>query len=246
MSRRGFTLIEVLVVITIISIIATLLLPAIGMAREMARKTKCLSNLRQVGIGFIAFSGDHDDLLPPAYSPGRYRRPYAKGWVPLMNEGGYLPHERRDTRTSKVAFCPSPRTGGWGQDWWNYNVSWLLLGDAIPRGNGSDVPPLRQAQLSRTSEVLLVADVNQGNPGWACGMESPNWSWSGLMAPHRGHGNMLMADGHVESHRYHGALGSNRVAAEIDGWDVRIALSTTDQTTQIVWARGQLGLSERQ
>ncbi|MDA3962724.1 MAG: hypothetical protein PF961_18210, partial [Planctomycetota bacterium] len=214
-----------------------------------AMSAKCQSNLRQVGISFVAYSGDNDDQFPPAYTPGRHTRPYATSWVKLLTVGDYFPKGIRpdgqaDGRISKVAFCPVQRTSNWGTEWWNYNVSWELLGDAEPVTGG--VPPLYVGQLSRSTSVLLVADVSQGNPGWACGFESPNWEWGGLMAPHNGRGNMLMADGHVESHRYHGSLGANGVAADVGGWDIKISTDTTDQDTALVWTRGQLGLIERQ
>ena len=63
-KRGGFTLIELLVVVAVIAILAAILLPALGRAREMARRSVCLSNLRQIGTAMHMYAAEWDDMLP--------------------------------------------------------------------------------------------------------------------------------------------------------------------------------------
>ncbi len=97
MQKRGFTLIELLVVIAIIAILASILFPVFARAREQARKTTCLSNLKQIGTAILMYAQDYDERLVPSAS-GTCPGPQAFGWQDLLFS--YIKNE-------KVFDCPT-------------------------------------------------------------------------------------------------------------------------------------------
>src|SRR5258708_1012534 len=89
-KKRGFTVIEAIVVISIIAVLAALLLPAVSAVREAARRIQCLNNLRQIGLGLSEHHSSHNEF-PSGFATTDQYTP-ALGWgVLLLNEMDQTP-----------------------------------------------------------------------------------------------------------------------------------------------------------
>jgi prepilin-type N-terminal cleavage/methylation domain-containing protein/prepilin-type processing-associated H-X9-DG protein len=95
--RNGFTLLEILIVIAIILLLAALLFPAFGRARENARRASCLSNSKQLGMGMIQYAQDYDEKFPLARYGGSSSSTY-KTW-----DDAIFPYVKSDD----IYKCPS-------------------------------------------------------------------------------------------------------------------------------------------
>lgn len=137
---NAFTLIELLVVIAIIAILAAILFPVFAKAREKARQTACLSNLKQIGTGLMMYTQDYDETLPGNDT-------HAEGYGLAL---GFL----------------TPNTGApytlrnWARDTQPYikNLGVYVCPSAIPRG---DSPPATDANYLETT------NPNGGNTSYA-------------------------------------------------------------------------------
>ena len=160
--RKGFTLIELLVVIAIIAILAAILFPVFAKAREKARQSSCLSNVKQISLGILQYCQDYDEGFP-----GIYMGP-AGGYYGMTQ---YLdPY----TKSSQIHNCPSADqacvpTSSLGSRSYAY-----LLGlfPSLPNANNC----VKLAQVLRPAEIIMMCDaMEDGNlPGW---LLNPGYGW---------------------------------------------------------------------
>jgi prepilin-type N-terminal cleavage/methylation domain-containing protein/prepilin-type processing-associated H-X9-DG protein len=137
--RRGFTLIELLVVIAIIAILAAILFPVFAKARDRARQTTCVNNLKQYGTAHQMYLEDWDGTLIPA--AGFYHLGETAGWINSM---------LKYNKTTELWHCPSS----------DVNVSYTIGGGAVsyidnfrPWGEGS------ASDVKNPSAFILFAEA---------------------------------------------------------------------------------------
>jgi prepilin-type N-terminal cleavage/methylation domain-containing protein len=190
--RRGFTLIELLVVIAIIAILAAILFPVFARAREKARQTSCLSNLKQLGMGFMMYTQDYDECTPVAYSginwwDGSWRAriyPYVSNYqifaCPSMSS---LP-------------CPPNGTGCYGIN--------AYIGEAPPGyvSLAAITAPAETFALGENNDgdwvIEPISDGTYGTPPLP-GPWDPTTGWVAANPPHHNGGdNFAYVDGHAK------------------------------------------------
>lgn len=173
MHRRAFTLVELLVVISIIAILAALLLPAIRMVRDLANTVRCSSNLRQLGMAAVGYAEDGDGLLPVGLT-----KPYQYQWT------GYLAAYINDSDVTApgamppVLRCPGARIAAGTT---HFSAHFHLFPDMTKVDSGHIVQRGRLRELH--ADLLLIADGSQdpatGNASALPWNQAGMWEWRG-------------------------------------------------------------------
>ncbi len=156
-TKDGFTLIELLVVIAIIAILAAILFPVFAQAKEKARQTSCLSNVKQLALAFLMYAQDYDERMPFAYkmaadwswtSAWDY---YAEGWPPTYRLGLIGPY----THNEQINACPTARgLESWGRPYSGYAYNASYVGGSPDEG----LTPAAVGDIARPSETVLLCD----------------------------------------------------------------------------------------
>jgi len=198
-------LIELLVVIAIIAILAAILFPAFARARENARKTSCLSNLKQIGLGVMQYTQDYDEQLPGATDGDTTGKNQLGGWMYytgfgrpaafVPSNGSLYPY----VKSSQIFVCPSDSLGQTAGNSYAINACVTAL-DRTATPGFKFKPGLAMAAFQDTTQWMLLSEEG----GSTAGQDTTDDGYISIVAGntlaqrHFEGSNILFMDGHAK------------------------------------------------
>jgi prepilin-type N-terminal cleavage/methylation domain-containing protein/prepilin-type processing-associated H-X9-DG protein len=192
MKHHGFTLIELLVVIAIIAILAAILFPVFAKVREKARQTSCLSNLKQLGLGFTQYDQDNDETGP--LGSGSTNR--LMGWA-----GRIYPY----VKSKGVYVCPDDSTP-------SASCSYIINNNFLNYVSSTQVSAYPISVLESPARTIQLVE-GMGSAGYDISDMNPNDVTSDLYVPAGGgeHGYSPAGNGAVTTFDPYGAWGASNI-----------------------------------
>jgi prepilin-type N-terminal cleavage/methylation domain-containing protein len=197
-SNGGFTLIELLVVISIIAALLALLIPGLGRAKNLARRTQCASNLHQIDVAMHLYISSHDDTYPAAQDPLAKQQPtdpniwlwMGRGFRRFISPylGGHI-----NANQPSVLLCPSDKTAPvkWESTSYDYSMTFYHSPEQInsTASNLITSPPKPQkpVNVAYPDKKIIAGEwlsnhrlIKDGNDlGWWCKQGSRNFLFAG-------------------------------------------------------------------
>jgi prepilin-type N-terminal cleavage/methylation domain-containing protein/prepilin-type processing-associated H-X9-DG protein len=167
---RGFTLIEVLVVVAIIALLIAILMPSLASAREQTRRVVCSSNLHQLGLAMEMYVGRHGCFVPVVTDKGEYGR-----WLRLIDDIRSRQNEAKQSPITRLGVCPSVPERAEALKIPNhrmdrdiaYGYNYIYLGDSrwLYKPGTKGRFPVRQNRIKAPARMVSIAD-SEGTGGW--------------------------------------------------------------------------------